>query len=73
MVLLSRMVRVGERGPFYYMLVLILISGDPNAIQDFNLLWISDFKKTNAYQVWDRVTDPLLFDIVEPRSVMRRK
>ncbi|KAI0772283.1 transport protein Avl9-domain-containing protein [Irpex lacteus] len=42
-------------------------AGNPNAIQDFNMLWISEFKKTKAYEVWDRVTDPLLFDIVEPR------
>lgn len=44
-------------------------AGNPNAIQDFNMLWISEFKKTNAYEVWERVTDPLLFDIMEPRSV----
>ncbi|KAI0341521.1 hypothetical protein BDW22DRAFT_1359113 [Trametopsis cervina] len=42
-------------------------AGNPNAIQDFNMLWISEFKKTNAYEVWERVTDPLLFDIIEPR------
>ncbi|THH26695.1 hypothetical protein EUX98_g7485 [Antrodiella citrinella] len=42
-------------------------SGDPNSINDFNMLWISEFKKTNAYEVWERVTDPLLFDLVEPR------
>ena len=45
-------------------------SGDPNSIQDFNMLWISEFKKTNAYEVWERVTDPMLFDIVEPRFVL---
>jgi hypothetical protein len=28
-----------------------------------------EFKRTNAYEVWERTTDPLLFDIVEPRSV----
>ncbi|EKM52115.1 uncharacterized protein PHACADRAFT_128297 [Phanerochaete carnosa HHB-10118-sp] len=41
--------------------------GNPNAIQDFNMLWIAEFKKTSAYEVWERVTDPLLFDILEPR------
>ena len=25
---------------------------------------------TNAYEVWDRTTDPVLFDIVEPRSLL---
>ncbi|KAI0072460.1 hypothetical protein K474DRAFT_1667802 [Panus rudis PR-1116 ss-1] len=42
-------------------------SGNPNAVNDFNMLWIAEFKKTHAYEVWDRVTDPVLFDIVEPR------
>ena len=45
-------------------------TGNPNAIQDFNTLWISEFKKTNAYEVWDRVTDPLVFDIIEPRYAL---
>jgi hypothetical protein len=36
-------------------------------MEDFNPLWISEFKLTNAYEVWDRITDPLLFDLVEPR------
>ncbi|KIP02780.1 hypothetical protein PHLGIDRAFT_111646 [Phlebiopsis gigantea 11061_1 CR5-6] len=42
-------------------------AGNPNAIQDFNMAWIAEFKKTNAYEVWERVTDPMLFDIMEPR------
>jgi hypothetical protein len=46
---------------------LSFIGGDANSTEDFNPLWISEFKKTNAYEVWERTTDPLLFDIVEPR------
>jgi len=42
-------------------------NGDANALYDFNSLWISEFKQTNAYDVWNRVTDPMLFDIVEAR------
>ncbi|KAJ3491218.1 hypothetical protein NLJ89_g11358 [Agrocybe chaxingu] len=41
--------------------------GHPNSVEDFNPLWVSEFRKTNAYEVWERITDPLLFDIVEPR------
>ncbi|CAL1705853.1 unnamed protein product [Somion occarium] len=41
--------------------------GDPNSVNDFNMFWISEFKKTNAYEVRIRVIDPVLFDIVEPR------
>jgi hypothetical protein len=37
--------------------------------EEFNPLWIAEFKRTNAYEVWERTTDPMLFDIVEPRSV----
>ena len=44
-------------------------SGDPNSVQDFNMLWIQEFKRSHAYEVWERVTDPLLFDIVEARYV----
>ncbi|OJT10231.1 Late secretory pathway protein AVL9 [Trametes pubescens] len=43
-------------------------SGDPNSIQDFNPLWIQEFKKSHAYEVWERVTDPLLFDLIEARE-----
>lgn len=45
----------------------IRTGGDDNSIDDFNPLWISEFTKTTAYDVWQRSTDPMLFDIVEPR------
>ncbi|PPR06316.1 hypothetical protein CVT24_001028 [Panaeolus cyanescens] len=41
--------------------------GSATSVEDFNPVWIAEFKKTNAYAVWERITDPLLFDIVEPR------
>ncbi|KAJ7274193.1 transport protein Avl9-domain-containing protein [Mycena rebaudengoi] len=41
--------------------------------EDFNPLWISEFKHTNAYEVWERTTDPMLFDIVEPRHPCNEK
>jgi len=47
--------------------------GDANSTEDFNPLWISEFKKTNAFEVWDRTTDPMLFDIVEPRHPCNEK
>ncbi|TFK23074.1 hypothetical protein FA15DRAFT_705816 [Coprinopsis marcescibilis] len=54
--------------------VLITSDGnDMNAIEDFNPLWVSEFKKTRAYSVWERVTDSLLFDIVEPRHPCNEK
>lgn len=40
---------------------------DATSAEDFNPLWMSEFKATNAYEVWERTTDSMLFDIVEPR------
>jgi hypothetical protein len=45
----------------------VYIGSDANSAEDFNPLWIHEFKRTNAYEVWERTTDPMLFDIVEPR------
>ncbi|KAI0029846.1 transport protein Avl9-domain-containing protein [Vararia minispora EC-137] len=42
-------------------------SGDSNAQVDFNPVWIAEFRRTNAFEVWQRITDSMLFDIVEPR------
>jgi hypothetical protein len=41
--------------------------GDVHSVEDFNPAWIAEFRRTHAYAVWDRITDPVLFDIVEPR------
>lgn len=46
-----------------------LDAGDANAINDFNTLWIAEFKKTNAFDIWNQITDPMLFDIIEARYV----
>jgi len=43
------------------------LGGHPSSTEDFNPLWISEFKSTNVYEVWERTTDPMLFDIIEPR------
>ncbi|KAI0059582.1 hypothetical protein BV25DRAFT_1828836 [Artomyces pyxidatus] len=47
--------------------------GDANSLQDFNPVWIAEFKHTNAFEVWQRVTDPMLFDIIEPRHPCNEK
>ncbi|KAJ3904667.1 transport protein Avl9-domain-containing protein [Lentinula edodes] len=46
---------------------------EPTSTEDFNHLWMSEFKNTNAYEVWERTTDPMLFDIVEPRHPCNEK
>jgi len=54
----------------------VLISGGTGLAspwEDFNTGWVHDFKSTNAYEVWERITDPLLFDIVEPRHPCNEK
>lgn len=43
------------------------IGGDPSSVEDFNPLWLSEYRRTNAYEVWNAITDPLMFDIVEAR------
>ncbi|KAF9448726.1 hypothetical protein P691DRAFT_800360 [Macrolepiota fuliginosa MF-IS2] len=47
--------------------------GDASNTDDFNPLWISEFRHTNAYAVWNRITDPLIFDIIEPRHPCTEK
>ncbi|KAF5317501.1 hypothetical protein D9619_013175 [Psilocybe cf. subviscida] len=47
--------------------------GTPSSTEDFNPLWISEFRKTNAYEVWERTTDTMLFDIIEPRHPCNEK
>ncbi|KAL4073210.1 transport protein Avl9-domain-containing protein [Scleroderma yunnanense] len=48
-------------------------SGDTNSFEDFNAVWLSEFTRTNAYDAWNRSTDPMLFDIVEPRHPCNEK
>ncbi|KAH8818612.1 transport protein Avl9-domain-containing protein, partial [Flagelloscypha sp. PMI_526] len=38
-----------------------------SSLTDFNPLFLEEFKKTHAYNIWERVTDDMLFDIVEAR------
>ena len=42
-------------------------AGDTNVIQNFGEAWLAAFRGTDAFAVWDRITDPVIFDIVEPR------
>ncbi|KAH7885401.1 transport protein Avl9-domain-containing protein [Phlebopus sp. FC_14] len=47
--------------------------GDASSLEDFNPVWIAEFTKTNAYEVWNLSTDSMLFDIVEPRHPCSEK
>ena len=49
------------------MILTTITGGDAANADDFNSSWVAEFRNTNAYAVWDRITDPLIFDIVEPR------
>ena len=40
---------------------------DPTGLASFNESWLAAFRKTHAFEVWDRNTDPVIFDLVEPR------
>ena len=45
--------------------VLTHVEGDPAV--DFGLDWVDAWSRTGNYRMWDRNTEPNLFDIVEPR------
>ncbi|KAH9924315.1 transport protein Avl9-domain-containing protein [Epithele typhae] len=47
--------------------VMIADGGDSNAVADFNPVWLQEFRKTQSHEVWERVTDSMLFDIIEAR------
>jgi hypothetical protein len=38
-----------------------------SSYEDFGELFMSSFQATAAHEVWDRITDPILFDIIEPK------
>jgi hypothetical protein len=35
--------------------------------QSYNEAWIAAFRQTDAFDLWDRTTDPVIFDLVEPK------
>ena len=43
-------------------------SGNP--LVPFGEHWLGAFRETKAFAIWDSVTDPVLFDLCEPRSVL---
>lgn len=46
----------------------VLITGnDPTGLSSFNESWLAAFKSTPAYAIWNAHTDPVIFDLVEPR------
>ncbi len=47
----------------------LLEAGDPNVVQNFGEAWVEAFRQSPAFMVWDRITDPVIFDIVEARFV----
>ena len=41
--------------------------GENTSYGDFGELFMASFQATAAHEVWDRITDPVLFDIIEPK------
>jgi len=41
--------------------------GANTSYEDFGELFMVSFQATAAHEVWDRITDPALFDIIEPK------
>ncbi|KAI9633849.1 putative cytoplasm protein [Dioszegia hungarica] len=40
---------------------------EQNVLAPFSEAWLKEFKLTSAYETWDACTDPVLFDICEPK------
>jgi hypothetical protein len=38
-----------------------------SGVQSYNEAWIAAFRQTDAFGLWDRTTDPVIFDLVEPK------
>lgn len=55
------MLRIGE---------LTVVTGPEggNVLAPFGEHWLTSFRETKAYEVWESITDPVLFDLCEPRS-----
>ncbi|QRW14942.1 Late Secretory pathway protein AVL9 [Ceratobasidium sp. AG-Ba] len=50
----------------------VLVPGtaaDAVSVQHFGEPWVAAFRTTKAYAHWNRVTDPVLFDIIEPKHL----
>ncbi|CAE6518577.1 unnamed protein product [Rhizoctonia solani] len=47
--------------------VLVPGSAPESSVQYFNEAWVAGFRMTRAYDQWNRITDPVLFDIIEPK------
>lgn len=47
--------------------VLISQSDMPTGLGSYNESWIAAFKQTPAFRLWDSSTDPVIFDLVEPK------
>ncbi|KAG8734065.1 late secretory pathway protein avl9 [Ceratobasidium sp. 423] len=47
--------------------VLVPGSAPESSVPYFNEAWVAGFRTTRAYDQWNRITDPVLFDIIEPK------
>ncbi|KAJ1310000.1 hypothetical protein OPQ81_006756 [Rhizoctonia solani] len=47
--------------------VLVPGSAPESSVPHFNEAWVAGFRMTRAYDQWNRITDPVLFDIIEPK------
>ncbi|CAE6505086.1 unnamed protein product [Rhizoctonia solani] len=47
--------------------VLVPGSAPESSVPHFNEAWVAGFRMTRAYDQWNRMTDPVLFDIIEPK------
>ena len=46
---------------------ILINTADPTGLASFNEAWLSAFRQTYAFEIWNKKTDSLIFDLVEPR------
>lgn len=42
-------------------------AGPESSLTAFSEMWLDEFRQTSAYEEWAACTDPILFDLYEPR------
>lgn len=48
-------------------MAILINPNDPSGLSSFNESWLANFRTTPAFEIWNAQTDPVIFDLVEPK------
>lgn len=48
-------------------MAILINPNDPSGLGSFNESWLANFRMTPAFETWNKHTDPVIFDLVEPK------